>query len=177
MRAISTAGLILVALIGAASAQPLPSTIPGAPPTVPYGQFSGGVTINLNSGQFSTLQLTTAGRLMVDTGGSSPSAPSYVTTPALTYAAPGSASVATTSGVLAASGAYTRTLTVCTLPTSTSNVWMNAAGGTATVNSGLPVYAGGGCVGFGGSGLPLPTTAISAITDGASAQPVTLAGG
>jgi hypothetical protein len=105
-------------------------------------------------------------------GGSIP-----VVTAPLTYTASTSASVGTTSGTLFAAGAYTRVVNVCTLPTSTTNVWLNPLGTAATANSGLLVFAGGGCVPFGTPGVPMPTAAVTAITDGGVAQTVVLAGG
>jgi len=95
----------------------------------------------------------------------------------LAYSGSASASVATTSGTLVIAGAYTRALQICTLPTSTTNVWLNVTGGAAAASAGVPIYAGGGCASFGGPALPLPTGAITAITDGGVAQTVTLAGG
>jgi len=95
----------------------------------------------------------------------------------LAYGGSTSASVATTSGTLVSAGAYKRALQVCTLPTSTTNVWLNSAGAAAVVNTGIPVAAGGGCANFGNIGFPIPSAAITAITDSGSAQTVTLAGG
>jgi len=95
----------------------------------------------------------------------------------LTYLPSTSISVGTTSGQFLASGVYTRVLEICTLPSSTSNVWIDPSGGTAAVGSGLLVAAGGGCLNFGGVVLPIPTAAITAITDGSSAQSVSVGGG
>ena len=95
----------------------------------------------------------------------------------LAYSGASSATVGTTSAILIAAGTYTRILTICTLPTSTSNVWVRADGGTAASGTGLPVFAGGGCTTFGTQAQPLPTAAITAITDGSAAQTVTLSGG
>jgi len=95
----------------------------------------------------------------------------------LTYGGLASGSVATSSGTLVAAGAYKAALLICTLPTSTANIWLNTAGSAAAVNSGTPVLAGGGCSSFGGPSFPVPSTAITAITDGGVAQTVTLAGG
>ena len=97
--------------------------------------------------------------------------------PTLAFTASTSVSVATTSGTLATAGAYIKTLQVCTLPASTTNVWLNPTGAAAVVGAGIPVYLGGGCTFFGSGGLPLPTAAITAITDSGSAQTVVLAGG
>ena len=97
--------------------------------------------------------------------------------PALAYTASTSASVATSSGSLISAGAYSNFVEVCTLPASTSNVWLNPTGGTAAASAGLPVFAGGGCTTFGTPDQPLPTGAITAITDGTSAQTVTIVGG
>lgn len=72
-----------------------------------------------------------------------------------------------------------KVLQVCTLPGSSSNVWINPVpNGVAVVNSGIPVFSGGGCTNFGvGAALPIPTNGFSAITDGASPQSLALAGG
>jgi len=94
-----------------------------------------------------------------------------------TYTASTSASVATTSGTLFAAGAYTRSLTLCTLPSSTTNVWLNPTGAAAVASAGVPIWAGGGCTTFGTTALPMPTSAVTAITDGATAQTLTVAGG
>ena len=95
----------------------------------------------------------------------------------LTYSGAASATAGTSSATLIAAGAYTRILTICTLPTSSSNVWVRADGGTAASGTGLPIYAGGGCTTFGTQAQPMPTAAITAITDGTASQTVTLAGG
>lgn len=97
--------------------------------------------------------------------------------PPLSYLTSTSVSVATTSTLLVPAAAYSSSLQVCTLPGSTTNVWLNASGGAATVDSGIPVFAGGGCTTFGTGALPIPTGPIYAITDGGSAQTVVLSGG
>ena len=97
--------------------------------------------------------------------------------PTLPYTTSTSVSVTTSSGVLFAAGAYTRSVLICTLPASTTNVWLRLDGGTAAVSSGVPVFAGGGCTTIGSASLPMPTSAVTAITDGGSSQVVTLAGG
>lgn len=124
-----------------------------------------------NAGQLSKsdgssvfMQCDQNGRLMVRPG-------------ALAYGGSASASVATSSGTLVTAGAYKVALQICTLPTSTSNVWLRPDGGTAAANTGVPVYAGGGCTTFGTMAQPMPTAAITAITDGSAAQTVTLSGG
>ena len=95
----------------------------------------------------------------------------------LGYTASTSASVATTSGTLIAAGAYPHAFQICTLLTSTANVWLNPMGTAAVVGAGIPVWGGGGCASFGAGGFPIPTNAITAITDSGSAQSVTLVGG
>lgn len=95
----------------------------------------------------------------------------------LTYTTNGAVSVGTTSGVLVAAGGCGRSLIVGTQPGSTSNVWLNVAGGEAAVGSGIMMGRGGGSFSFGGAGAPIPTAQINAITDGVSAQSVWLAGG
>lgn len=96
---------------------------------------------------------------------------------ALVYHGPDTASVGTASGSLVAAGVYSYKLQICTLNGSSSNVWLNVHGGTAVVQTGVPVWAGGGCTNFGTDALPMPQSAINAITDSGSAQTVTLAGG
>jgi hypothetical protein len=98
-------------------------------------------------------------------------------TVAVAYSGPTSASVGTSSGTLITAAAYTRAVQICTLPTSTSNVWLRLDGGTAAPNVGVPVWGGGGCTSIGTPALPMPTGNITAITDGGSSQTVTLAGG
>lgn len=100
-----------------------------------------------------------------------------VTTPPLTYVTPDTVSVGTTSGSFAAAGKYTTSLQVCTLPSSSTNVWLNVRGAAAVVGAGVPVFSSGGCTNFGTQALPVPTAAINAITDSGSAQTVTVAGG
>lgn len=95
----------------------------------------------------------------------------------MAYGGSASATVGTSSGTLFAAGAYARAVLVCTLPSSTANVWLRLDGGTAAAATGVPVFAGGGCTTIGTAALPLPTGAVTAITDGASPQTVTLAGG
>jgi hypothetical protein len=94
----------------------------------------------------------------------------------LTYATPDTLSVGTTSTALATAAQY-KTLQICTLPASTTNVWLNLRGAAAVASAGVPVFAGGGCTNLGTQALPMPTAAINAITDSVSAQTVTLAGG
>jgi hypothetical protein len=66
---------------------------------------------------------------------------------------------------------------LCTLFSSTSNVWLNLTGGTAVMNAGLGIPAGGGCKTLGAPDTPLPTGSVSAITDGAASQPLAYTGG
>lgn len=98
-------------------------------------------------------------------------------TSALTYSGAASATVGTSSATLITAGAYTRALQICTLRTSTTNVWLRADGTAVVAGTGIPVWAGGGCVSFGGPGMPIPSALITAITDSGSPQVVTLAGG
>ena len=100
-----------------------------------------------------------------------------VTVAALTYSSTVSGSVAITSGTLVTAGAFTRALTIATLPASTTNVWLNPSGGAAAVGSGIMVAAGGGSVTFGTMALPIPTGNITAITDAGTTQAVSLVGG
>lgn len=95
----------------------------------------------------------------------------------IAYTASTTGTVGTSSGTLVAAGTYGGVLQICTLPTSTTNVWLNIVGGTAVANSGMPVAAGGGCAYFGPGGPPVPTAAITAITDGAVSQDVAVMGG
>jgi hypothetical protein len=69
-------------------------------------------------------------------------------------------------------------VTLCTSLSSTANVWLNLTGGAAVAGQGTPVYGGGGCTSLGGSApLPMPAGAVTAITDGASAQTLSVSGG
>lgn len=95
----------------------------------------------------------------------------------LAYSSNQNALVGTSTTSIATAGQYARTLMIGTLPASTSNVWLNISGGNAVIGSGILVAAGGGSIDFGGNGTPMPTGAISGITDGTSAQSVWLVGG
>jgi hypothetical protein len=97
--------------------------------------------------------------------------------PPLAYVAPDTATVGVASGLLAAAGAYGTALRVCTLPGSSTNVWLNVHGAAAVVGAGIEVPDAGGCATFGHGALPLPAASINAITDAGSPQTVTLAGG
>jgi hypothetical protein len=116
---------------------------------------------------------------IVDSTGSQFSAtnPFPTLVPKLAYTLSSSISVGTSSGQLIGAGAVLSKLMVCTLPASTTNVWLNLTGNAAIVGSGAIVYAAGGCTFLGGPALPLPTTAITAVTDGGNAQNITLTGG
>jgi hypothetical protein len=81
--------------------------------------------------------------------------------------------VATTSTQLTNPGAAQKTLTICTLPASPANVWLNPAGGSAVVNQGLPVWSGGGCTPIN----PPPTGVLYGISDGTSSVSITASGG
>lgn len=124
---------------------------------------TGNVTISYNASSQSSL---------IDMGATVPTL-----VPTLSYTSPDTFSVQTTSSTLAAAAAYKTSLTIATLPASTTNVWLNVRGAAAVVGAGYFVPGGGGSVTFGGHGLPLPTAAITAITDSGSAQTVALAGG
>lgn len=95
----------------------------------------------------------------------------------LTYQNPAPATVSTTSEVLVTAGQFSRSLTIATLPGSTTSVWLNPSGELAIVGSGHLVAADGGSFTFGSAGTPIPTGPITAITDGDTPQPVALAGG
>ena len=97
--------------------------------------------------------------------------------PTLAYGASTSVSVGITSGVIITAATYSTALMLCTLPASTSNVWLNLTGGAAVVGKGTPIAAGGGCATFGPGDQPVPTAAITAITDSGSPQSITLSGG
>jgi hypothetical protein len=103
--------------------------------------------------------------------------PITASTPPLSYSTSGALSVGTTSGVLITGGTYTKSLLICALQNSTANVWLNVVGGTAVAAQGIELGAGGGCALFGSTALPVPTANITAITDGGSAQTVTVSGG
>ena len=68
-------------------------------------------------------------------------------------------------------------MTFCTSLSSTANVWLNLTGGAAVAGQGTPVYGGGGCTSIGTATLPMPTSAVTAITDGAAAQTLSVSGG
>ena len=99
-----------------------------------------------------------------------------VGTPPLTYTGNASATVGTSSGPLFTAGTYTRVVLICTLPGSTANVWLRLDGSAAAPSTGVVVNSGGGCTPI-GPVLPMPTATVTAITDGVTAQTVTLAGG
>lgn len=99
------------------------------------------------------------------------------TVPTLAYSAPTTGTAGTSSGTLIAAGAFTRILTIATLPASTTNVWLNPAGGASVVGQGHLVGAGGGSWTYGTAASPMPTTLITAITDGGGGQTVTITGG
>lgn len=81
-----------------------------------------------------------------------------------------SAVVGTTSAQLFAVAAITSSATVCTLPNSIANVWLNITGGAAVVGAGLPVFANGGC-------SPVSSKLqVNAVSDNGQTT-VTLAGG
>jgi hypothetical protein len=100
-----------------------------------------------------------------------------VTASTMSYATSGTASVGTSSGTLVTSGTYSTNLLICTLPGSTTHVWLNLTGGTAVVNSGAEVPENGGCFPFTTGGMHIPSSNITAITDSGSAQTVTVNGG
>jgi hypothetical protein len=104
-------------------------------------------------------------------------APYQGTVAALAYQNPALGTANTSSGVLVTAGQFARSVTISTLPTSTTNVWLNPSGQSAIAGSGACVLAGGGSYTFGGAEAPMPTANITAITDGAAAQTVTIVGG
>lgn len=132
-------------------------------------------TVSLPAGYAMVIPCNSVGQVVVSGSGSGGSVLSSVAP--LTYVTPDSLSVGTTSTAMATAGKYTTSLQVCTLPASTTNVWLNVRGAAAVVGAGVPVFSGGGCANFGTQALPVPTAAINAITDNASAQTVTMAGG
>ena len=95
----------------------------------------------------------------------------------LTYTSPTSGTAGTSSGVLITAGAFTRVVTVQTLPASTCNTWLQPSGAAAVVGTGALVAAGGGAYTFGTVAAPMPAGNITAITDCGSPQTVTLVGG
>jgi hypothetical protein len=114
----------------------------------------------------------------VDTNGNACGSASGSSPPASVgaYTASTTVSAGTTSGTLATAGQFTTALQLCTLPASTTNVWLNVKGAAAVVGQGVPVFFGGGCTNFGSTMLPMPTAAINAITDSGSSQALTEAG-
>ena len=155
--------------------------IPGAPATPVPAYGSVWLSVGYNS-VLAAVTASGAATLSVTEGIGAPlsiSGPVTLAPPLpLAYAAPATVSVGTASTAVAAAGAYSRTLQVCTAPASTTNVWINPAGGAAVVGSGVFVpKAAASCPTFGTIDLPMPTGAITGITDGVSAQNVTLTGG
>lgn len=121
--------------------------------TVPQGNISLAVGSQFNAGPASSL------------------------VPSMTYLPPFSGSVGSGSAVLVASGTYSRTFTIQTEPGSSSNVWLNPAGGTAVSGTGCLVQAAGGAYTFGTDAAPLPNGNVTAISDGVSGQIVLISGG
>jgi hypothetical protein len=146
---------------------PLPTTGGG-------GGGSSTVTLAAGTAQVGTVALATGGTVTVLGAGTAGTLP--VAVPPVAYSSSGSSSVGTTSGTLATAGQFKFALQIATLPASTANIWLNPTGGAAVVGSGLLLSAGGGSINFGAQALPMPTAAITAITDGASSQNVALAG-
>jgi hypothetical protein len=115
--------------------------------------------------------------------GSNVAIPATVTQPlpvgaaTLAYSASTSANVATSSGTLFAAAAYARAVKLCTKLTDSGTVWLNLAGGTAVANAGLPIWGGGQCRTIGTSETPMPTSAVTAITDAGSTQVLLVTGG
>jgi hypothetical protein len=95
--------------------------------------------------------------------------------PTLAYSSMSSVNVGTTSTSVATAGQFGTSLTITTLPASTTNIWV--AAGPAVVGQGWLIAAGGASITFGPGGIPMPTGAIYAITDGSASQPVAIAGG
>jgi hypothetical protein len=100
-----------------------------------------------------------------------------LTAASLAYTTSSSGIAGVASGPLIAAGQFNRTVTMTTLPASVTNVWLNPTGGPAVIGTGHCVFAGGGSFTYGTLQYPMPTAAISAITDGGAAQSVAIAGG
>lgn len=100
-----------------------------------------------------------------------------VSIPPLVYTGGAVASVGITTGVLVTAGQYKRALVITSLPGSINPVWLRADGQNAVIRTGILLAPNGGSVVFGNAAFPIPTAAINAITEGASAVNVTLAGG
>ena len=95
------------------------------------------------------------------TGGSTPGTPSYVINPPIAYANPANVTLTpNTAAQIVAAGAYTKTVTICTAPSDTYNVWLSLNGNTVAVGSGIYVPSSGGCV-----SLIAPTGAIYGLID------------
>jgi hypothetical protein len=96
----------------------------------------------------------------------------------LDYAASTTGTVAAGGGTLVSAGAMTRSLTITTLSDSVSNIWLDPNGGTPAVGKGVLLFAGGGDQSFGeGAPRPMPTGAITAISENGFLQLVSLVGG
>jgi N-acetyl-gamma-glutamylphosphate reductase len=107
-----------------------------------------------------------------------------VASPALAQQAPYAPATSVSAGtastlLIAAPGTYPTRLIICTLPASTTAVWLDASPtGVAVVGSGALVPSGGGCFVFSNTGqFPVPRNAIYGITAGGSAQPLSVFGG
>jgi hypothetical protein len=117
------------------------------------------------------------GNISLAVGSQFSAGPSPASVPSLSYAEPSSGFVGSGSAVLVASGTYSRTFTVQTLPNSTTNVWLRPDGSTAVPNTGCLVQAGGGAYTFGTNAAPLPTANVTAVSDNSGGQAVLISGG
>jgi hypothetical protein len=94
----------------------------------------------------------------------------FVTKPVastLAYTVSESVTVTATSGIAVPAGTCTTTLTLQNTD-SVHNIWINPTGGAAVVGAGCLISAGGGSYTFGGIANPVPTSNITAISDGGS---------
>jgi hypothetical protein len=93
----------------------------------------------------------------------------------LTYQAPQVATVAPSSTSIVTAGAFVSLIVLHLSSPANATVWLNPSGGAAVVGQGIPLIAGAPPVTFGTPSLPLPTAAITAISEGVS-QNVSIVG-
>ena len=174
MKKVLLAASLLLTLAPAARAQNYNIAVRATPPTLTDKTNSPSLfEAPAGGGLYTTLIDPTSG-LAFGTSGN----PIYTTasgsggSTAITYAAPATpVSVTTASTLILAAAAYTHSLTLCTLPAATGNIWLNLAGGAAVASVGMYIPAAGGCV-----NISPPTAAVYGISDSGTVT-VTIQGG
>ena len=89
-------------------------------------------------------------------------------TPPVAYVTTPSVEVSTAPTPLITAGQFAKNVTFQTKPGEIGNVYLNISGANAAVGQGIVIAAGGGSVSFGTPTQPMPTAAISAISDNGS---------